>query len=72
MEREYIKDTGGNIFGFVETDSQGNKTAKTKDGTILGYYKAKFNTTTTPTGKIVSRGDSVVTLILSNRKKKKR
>ena len=67
MEREYIKDTGGKILGFVETDSQGNKTAKTKEGKILGYYKAKFNTTTTPSGKIVSQKDSVVSLIFSNR-----
>lgn len=66
MQRDYVKNAQGKILGFVETDSQGNKTAKTRDGRIVGYYKAKFGTTVTPSGKIVSRSDTVVSLIPMN------
>ena len=63
MTREVIKSWNGTIYGFVETDANGNKVTKTERGRIVGYYKKNLNITTTERGKQVSKGDTVVSLI---------
>lgn len=63
LMQDYIRDRNGRIKGFVDTDSQGNKVARTREGRIVGYYKSKMGITTDPFGKIVSYSDTVVSLI---------
>ena len=63
MPREVIKSWNGTICGFVETDSQGNKVAKTERGRIVGYYKKNLNITTDERGRRKTVGDTVVSLI---------
>lgn len=63
VTREYIKNRSGKILGFIDTDSEGNRTARTKEGRVLGYYKKKRNVTTNVGGKILSYGDTVSSMI---------
>lgn len=65
MNRDWIKDRNGKVLGYIDTDSNGNKVAKTRDGKVVGYYKEKFGTTTDASGKVISRSDTVVSLIFS-------
>ena len=64
--QDNIRDRNGRIMGFVDTDPQGNKIARTREGKIVGYYKANTGITTDPYGKIVSYSDVVVSLIPLN------
>lgn len=60
-----IKDPHGKILGKIETDSKGNKTAKTYEGIILGFYKKDRDITTDWQGWPLANGDTVVSLIYS-------
>lgn len=63
MNREVIRAWNGFICGYVYTDSNGNKKATNEKGRIVGFYKKNMDITTTETGRIVGRGDMVVSLI---------
>lgn len=68
--KETIRDFNGWILGYVETSTNGNKTARAFSGWILGYYYKDRDVTTDFQGRIISRGDSVVSLIYENNNKK--
>ena len=61
--KEYIKDYRGFILGWVESDSNGNKTVKDKRGFILGYYDKPGDITKDYRGFILGKGDFCVSLI---------
>lgn len=63
MNKYYIKDVSGKIWGWVQTDSDGNKKAVDNTGKILGYYKVFNNTTYDNKGKVIAYGDAVSSLI---------
>ena len=63
MDKTAIRDFYGKILGWIETDAEGNKTARDFYGKILGYYKKRYDHTTDFYGKVLSNGDTVVSLI---------
>ena len=64
MNRQSIRTRTGKIIGYIETDSQGNKTVwDRKLNKICGYYKKASNMTITEIGRIVAYGDVSVLLL---------
>jgi len=61
---QYIKDFSGKIYGILETDGTGKITARNiPSRMIVGYYYPNRDVTTDFYGRIVSRGNTVVSLI---------
>ena len=61
---EYIREFSGKILGIVQTDDNGDQIAiDFPSRKILGYYRAKYDHTTDFFGRIVNKGNTVVTFI---------
>lgn len=61
---EYIKLFDQTIIGIIETDRNGDQIARDFPGNqILGYYRAKTNFTTDFYGRMLSEGNTVISLI---------
>ena len=56
-DEQVIKDFHGRIIGFIETDSQGNKTVRDYYRRILGFYNKKLNVTQDFNKRVVATGD---------------
>ncbi|WP_300924593.1 hypothetical protein [uncultured Clostridium sp.] len=54
---QVIKNFFGKIIGYIETDSQGNKTIKDFYKRIKGYYDAKQDVTKNFYKQIIAKGD---------------
>ena len=63
VSKEMIRDRGGKILGWIETDHLGNKTARNFYGRIVGKYIKMNNTTKDFYGRIVAQGDATAGLI---------
>ena len=61
---ETIKEFGGRIIGYIETDGRGNKTVKSYGGRILGYYDKSSNVTKEFGGRIIFLGDMASALLI--------
>ena len=57
MERQTITQFSGKIVGFIDVDSNGDKTVRDFYGRILGYYRKSNNATTLFSGRIIAFGD---------------
>ena len=57
MERQSIRKFSGQIVGYYEVDSSGNKTIKDFYGRILGYYEKGRDATTDFHRRIIGYGD---------------
>ena len=57
MERQMIRQFSGKIVGFIDVDSNGDKTVRAFSGMILGYYRKNRDVTTDFYGKIIAWGD---------------
>ena len=68
--KETIRDFGGRILGYIETDANGNKTVRDFYNRILGYYDAKLNVTRDFYNRIIAHGDAAVGLIYQEANKK--
>ena len=69
MTTEYIKDFSQKILGILETDTNGNQNVRNFPGRqILGYYKKDMDITTDFYGRIISRGNTVISLIYKDKK----
>lgn len=68
--RDIIRDFGGRILGYVETDSKGNKTVRDFYNRILGYYDVSLNVTRDFYNRVIARGDCAVSLIYQEASKK--
>lgn len=55
---QIIRDFSGKIIGYIETDSQGNKTVRDFYRVIKGYYDAKQDVTRDFYKRIIARGDA--------------
>ena len=62
MAREAIKDWRGEILGFVETQSNGDKVLTDFYGHKLGFYR-NSDETTDFYGRKVGKGDILLTLL---------
>lgn len=61
---EYIKDFNGRILGIIKTKPNGDKVAiDFPSRKILGYYQKQYDHTTDFIGRVISRGDTVVSFI---------
>lgn len=60
---QIIKDFGGTIAGYIETDEKGNKIVRDFYRVILGKYDKKNNVTRDFYGRIIARGDASASLI---------
>ena len=58
--RTAIRDASGKILGFIEEDNEGNQQAREFTGNILGYYNKQQDVTREFTGRIRTRGNSVI------------
>ena len=64
MTEEYIRTFDKKIIGIIETDEKGNQTARAFPGRqILGYYKKDRNVTTDFYGRVLTNGNTVISLI---------
>ena len=57
---ETIREYGGKIIGYVDTDSKGNQTVRSFYGNIVAMYDASSNTTRLFAGPIISIGNTAV------------
>ncbi|MBR4800723.1 MAG: hypothetical protein IK048_03550 [Clostridia bacterium] len=57
MERLTITKFSGQIVGFIDVESNGDKTVRDFYGKILGYYRKSNNATTLFSGRIIAFGD---------------
>ena len=64
MKEEYIRHFNKVIIGIIQTDAEGNKTARLfSSRKIVGFYSPKDNRTRNFMLQIVSEGDTLVNLI---------
>lgn len=67
-KEEIIRDMPSlRILGYVRTQPNGDKIAFNFQKRILGYYRAKYDHTTDFSGRIIAKGDTVVSLIYQNK-----
>ena len=55
--------TDPTIIGKIEYHDNGDRLARTFTGKILGFYRVKYDWTTTFEGMVLNRGDSLISLI---------
>lgn len=63
VSKDLIRDRGGKILGWVETDHLGNKLVRDFYGKIKGRYKKTGNVTIDFYGRIVAYGDATAGLL---------
>ena len=63
MERITLKDAQFRIIGYVDINSNGDKTLRNEKFQILGYYKKAQNVTQDNCFRIVGRGDILTSLL---------
>ena len=66
-KKSAIKDFAGKIIGYVAEDDKGNQRCTTFAGKVLGYYDSKRDATVLYNGRIVSRGNSVSSLLYTEK-----
>ena len=62
-KEETIRAFGGQILGTIYTDSDGSQTLKKFGGLILGTYDAQSDVTKEFGGKIISNGNTLISLL---------
>jgi len=68
MERqETIRGFDQKILGFVVTKDNGDQVFKNFSFQILGYYRAAQNHTTDFYGRIISKGNTGISLIMNQK-----
>ena len=63
ISKEPIKEFGGKIIGWIETDKDGNQQVRDFYGKILGKYDKSLNVTSDFYGRILTRGNTVAGLV---------
>lgn len=64
-QTQTIKDLYGRIIGYVEEDSNGDKTAYDFYRRVVGRYKKNLNATQDFYGRIVAQGDITVSQVMN-------
>lgn len=60
ISKEPIRQFGGKIIGYLETDKEGNQQVRNFYGQILGSYDKKCNCTRDFYGRKVTEGNTVL------------
>lgn len=64
MQTEYIRNFNGSILGILETQANGDQIVREfPSQRILGFYRKKEDHTTDFYGRILSRGNTVISLL---------
>lgn len=63
MQQITLKDSHYRIIGYVEEQSNGDKTLKDSHYRVLGYYQKSQNVTKDSHYRIVGHGDILTTLL---------
>lgn len=63
ISKEPIREFGGKIIGWIETDKDGNQQVRDFYGKILGKYDKSLNVTRDFYGRILTRGNTVAGLV---------
>lgn len=66
-QEQTIRDFYGRILGFIETDDRGNKTARDFYRRIVGRYDKTRDVTTDFYGRVLTKGDTVASLIYASK-----
>lgn len=61
--KEAIRKFDGTIIGWIETDNYGNQIVRDFVGTILGRYDKQCDVTRKFDGTVITRGNSVASLL---------
>ena len=67
ISKEPVRQFGGKIMGFIETDKDGNQQVRDFYGRILGTYDKKMNVTRDFYGRILTQGNTVLGLLYKNK-----
>ena len=67
ISKEPVKEFSGRIIGFLETDAQGNQRLKDFSGRILGTYDKNQDCTKEFSGRIITRGNTLLALLFSKK-----
>lgn len=62
--KQTIRKFSGEVIGYIEESSNGDKRVTDFCGRVLGYYKASSDTTTDFCGRILYRGDMASALLV--------
>ena len=68
VDKQVIREFGGKIIGYIETDKSGDKVIRDFYGRILGRYDKRQNVTRDFYGRIVANGDQSALLIGMHKK----
>lgn len=69
-QEEYIREFSGVILGILKTEENGDQIAiDFPSRRILGYYRKKYDHTTDFYGRVIAKGNSVVSLIYKAKQK---
>lgn len=69
IKEEFIRNFAHQIIGIIETKENGDQVAKNFPGRqILGYYRKQEDHTTDFYGRILSHGNTVVSLLYQDKK----
>lgn len=60
VSREPVREFGGKIIGWVETDAQGNQEVRNFNGTIIARYDSKINVTRDFYNRILTQGNTAM------------
>lgn len=62
--QEYIRDFSGKVLGIIETYPNGDQKAIDFDSRmVLGYYRAAYDHTSDFYGRVIAKGNCVVSFI---------
>jgi len=60
VSREPVREFGGKIIGWVETDTQGNQEVRNFNGTIIARYDARIKITRDFYGRELTKGNTAM------------
>lgn len=63
MKRIDVRDNFGKVIGFIDEQSNGDKTVRDQYGRIIGYYRKGPNYTTDEYGRVIVQGEACSMLI---------
>lgn len=67
MSKTPLKKLNGTTLGYIESDKDGMQKATLANGSTLGFYDPKSNTTTSPTGETIGKGNLLTNLIMDQK-----
>ena len=67
MSKTPLKKLNGQTLGYIESEKDGKQKATLVDGNTIGYYDPQSNTTKSPTGEIIGKGNLLANLLMDRK-----